>query len=191
MAASVSRGKPTSSPYSWGGTDSLCGLLAAWVWVREAEGGAVVWWARPVYSFAQRPPCDHILLIRRRAKPSAGDLKELFHAWFSKTTAKNVRDPDMLLGSRSVYKFVFLKAVAHFLYFGDCSHGLGAMCESHSLYFKIFWRNAVRTVGHLKNIQNEWVNSKILWEFHNPAHQIVGQSQTFFESCCLHAYPLF
>lgn len=46
-AASVSKGKGTSSPCSWGGTapltPPLCGLLADRMWVWEAEGGVVAW----------------------------------------------------------------------------------------------------------------------------------------------------
>lgn len=72
-AASVSREEThlLTLQLGWesGGTGSFYSLLADWVWVREAEGGAA---ARPGYSSAQRPPCDHILLIGRWAKPSAG-----------------------------------------------------------------------------------------------------------------------
>lgn len=48
---------------------------------KGGRGGAG-WQARPVYSSAQRPPCDHILLIRRRAKPSAGIWESSFKLRF-------------------------------------------------------------------------------------------------------------
>lgn len=57
------------------GQDSLPSM-ASWqtgCWCERQKVVRWTWWqACPVYSSAQRPPCDHILLIRLRAKPSAG-----------------------------------------------------------------------------------------------------------------------
>lgn len=93
-AASVSRGKPTSSPCSWGGTGLLCGLLADRVWVWEAEGGS-----KGVLSILlhRGRPCDRILLIRHRAKPSAGIWESSFMLSFLWPKLKMWGKPGLLL----------------------------------------------------------------------------------------------